>query len=68
MVKRRFSSHLASDEITNRGYKALTFAKSMTIMIAELTVMSGLGSSRDYMVLGVQWFGFGFWFNLCGSI
>jgi hypothetical protein len=29
-------------------------------MIAELTVMSGLGSSRDYLVLGVEWIGYGF--------
>jgi hypothetical protein len=34
MAKRRFSSRLASDEIT-------------TIMIAELAVTSGLGSSFD---------------------
>jgi hypothetical protein len=48
MAKRRFPSHLASDEITHHGYRALTFAKSTTIMIAaELTIMSGLGSSRD---------------------
>jgi hypothetical protein len=47
MAKRRFSSRLGSDEITTRGYMTLTFTKSTTIMIAELTVMSGLGSSRD---------------------
>jgi hypothetical protein len=47
MTKRRFFSHLASDEITTHGYRALTFAKSITIMIAELIVMSGLGSSQD---------------------
>jgi hypothetical protein len=29
-------------------------------MIVELTVMSGLGSSRDWLVLGVEWFGHGF--------
>jgi hypothetical protein len=46
MTKWRFSSRLASDEITTRGYRALTFAKYTTIIIAELTVMSGLGSSR----------------------
>jgi hypothetical protein len=47
-------------KITTRGYKFLTFTKSTTIMIAELTVMSGLGSSRDYLVLGVEWIGYGF--------
>jgi hypothetical protein len=47
MVKRRFSSHLASDEITTRGYGVLTFAKYPTIMIAELAITSGLGSSLD---------------------
>jgi hypothetical protein len=47
VAKRRFSSRLASDEITTRGYRILTSAKSTTIRIAELTVMSGLGSSRD---------------------
>jgi hypothetical protein len=43
--KRRFSSRLASDEITTRGYMALTFTKCITIMIVKLTVMSGLRSS-----------------------
>jgi hypothetical protein len=43
MTKRRFSSRLASDEITTDGYRALTFAKYRTIMIVELTVMSGMG-------------------------
>jgi hypothetical protein len=47
MVKKRFSSRLASDEITTRGYRALTFVKYTTTMIVELMVMSGLGSSRD---------------------
>jgi hypothetical protein len=47
MAKGRFSSRLASDEITTRGYRALTFVKCTTIMIAELTVTSGLGSSLD---------------------
>jgi hypothetical protein len=47
MAKGGFSNCLASDEITTRGYRALTFAKSTTIMIDELTVMSGLGSSQD---------------------
>jgi hypothetical protein len=46
MKKRKFSSRLASGEITTRGYRALTFAMSTTIMIAELMIMSGLGSSR----------------------
>jgi hypothetical protein len=35
------------DEITMGGYKVLTFAKCTTIMIAELAVTSGLGSSFD---------------------
>jgi hypothetical protein len=47
MAKWRFSSHLASDEITTHGYMVLTFAKCTTIMIAELAVTSGLGSSLD---------------------
>jgi hypothetical protein len=42
--KMRFSSRLASDEITTRGYRVLTFAGSTTIMIAKLKVMSDLGS------------------------
>jgi hypothetical protein len=60
MAKRRFSSHLISDEITTRGYRVLTFTKCTTIMIVELAVTSGLGSSLDYMV-GVWdgWNGFG---------
>jgi hypothetical protein len=45
-----FSSRLSSDEITTHGYRVLTFAKCITIMIAELAVTSGLGSSFDYMV------------------
>jgi hypothetical protein len=36
-----------SDEITNRGYRALSFAKCTTIMIAELVVTSGLGPSLE---------------------
>jgi hypothetical protein len=47
MTKKRFSSHLASDEITMHGYVVLIFAKCTPIMIAELTVTSGLGSSLD---------------------
>jgi hypothetical protein len=59
----RFSSHLASDEITTRGYRALTFAKCRTILIVELAVTSGLESSLDYMVWlwnGWSWFWFSF--------
>jgi hypothetical protein len=44
--KRRFPIRLASDEITTRGYRVLTFTKCTTIMIAELVVTSGLGSSQ----------------------
>jgi hypothetical protein len=47
MAKRGFSSRLASDEITTRGHRVLTFAKYITIMIAVLAVTSGLGSSFD---------------------
>jgi hypothetical protein len=50
MVKRRLCSRLVGDEIITFGYKALTFAKCTIIMIVDPTVMSGLGSSRDYMV------------------
>jgi hypothetical protein len=35
MAKRRFSSCLASDEITTRWCRALTFAKFTTIMIVK---------------------------------
>jgi hypothetical protein len=45
--KMRFSSCLASDEITTRRYRTLTFAKCTTIMIFEVLVTSGLGSSQD---------------------
>jgi hypothetical protein len=45
MAKGGFSSRLASDEISTHGYKALTFAKCITIMTTVLTVTSGLGSS-----------------------
>jgi hypothetical protein len=34
-----------SDEITTRGYRVLTSTECTTIMIAELMVTSGLGSS-----------------------
>jgi hypothetical protein len=44
MAKGGFYSHLASDEITTRGYNVLTFSKYTTIMIAALAVTSGLGS------------------------
>jgi hypothetical protein len=46
MEKGGFYSRLASDEITTREYRVLTFAKCSTIMIAVLTVTSGLGSSQ----------------------
>jgi hypothetical protein len=35
------------DEITTHGNMTLTFAKCTTIMIAELAVTSGIGSSLD---------------------
>jgi hypothetical protein len=47
MAKMWFSSHLASNEISMHEYRALTFTKCTTIMIAELMIMSDLGSSRD---------------------
>jgi hypothetical protein len=47
MIKRRFSSRLASDEITMRGYRVLTSLECTTIMIDVLVVISGLGSSLD---------------------
>jgi hypothetical protein len=47
MAKGGFYSRLASDEITTRGYMVLTFVKCTTIMIAELAVTSGMGSSFD---------------------
>jgi hypothetical protein len=47
MAKRRFSSRLANDEITTRGYRVLTSAECTTIMIVELADTSGLGSSFD---------------------
>jgi hypothetical protein len=42
-----FYSRLASDEITTRRYRVLTSVECTTIMIAELAVASGLGSSFD---------------------
>jgi hypothetical protein len=47
MAKRRFSGHLASDAITAHGYRVLIITMCITIMIAELAVTSGLGSSLD---------------------
>jgi hypothetical protein len=47
MAKRRFCSRLASDENTTHGYRVLTSVECTTIMIAELAVTSGLGSSFD---------------------
>jgi hypothetical protein len=47
MEKGGFSSRLASDEITTRGCRVLTFAKCITVMTVVLTVTSGLGSSFD---------------------
>jgi hypothetical protein len=38
---------LTGDEITTRGYRVLTSAKCTTIIIAELAITSGLGSSFD---------------------
>jgi hypothetical protein len=60
MTKRRFSSHPISDEITTRGYVALTFVKCTTIMIVELAVTSGIGSSLEYMVWEWCWYGYSF--------
>jgi hypothetical protein len=47
MPKKRFSSRLASDDITTHGCRVLTFVMCTTIMIVELTVKSDLGCSRD---------------------
>jgi hypothetical protein len=47
MTKGGFSNRLASDEITTRGYRILTFAKCTTVMTSVLTVTSSLGSSFD---------------------
>jgi hypothetical protein len=35
------------DEITTRRYRILTYAECTTILIAELAVTRGLGSSLD---------------------
>jgi hypothetical protein len=56
MAKRRFFSCSRNDEITTCGYSALTFAKCTTIMIVELAVTSGVGSSLDYR----EWFWYGY--------
>jgi hypothetical protein len=47
MVKRMFFSRLASNEITTREYRALTFVKCITIMIVELVITSSLEASLD---------------------
>jgi hypothetical protein len=47
MIKIRFSSRSASDEITIHGYRVLTSVECATIMIVEFTVTSGLRSSLD---------------------
>jgi hypothetical protein len=47
MAKIMFSRHPCSNEITTRGYRALSFVKCTTIMIAELAVTSVLGSSLE---------------------
>jgi hypothetical protein len=44
--KKEVLESLTGDEITTRGYMVLTSAESTTIMIAELMVTSGLGSSQ----------------------
>jgi hypothetical protein len=44
------------DEITTCGYRVLTSTECTTIIIAELAVTSGLGSSLDYMGIGWDWF------------
>jgi hypothetical protein len=47
IAKRRFSSRLASNEITTHGYMSLTFAKCTTVITVMVTVTSDLGFSRD---------------------
>jgi hypothetical protein len=42
---------LASDEITTRGCRVLTFVKCKTIMIAKLVVTSGMPSSPTTIVI-----------------
>jgi hypothetical protein len=56
MVKQRFSSRLAGDEITTRGYKALTFAKCTTHdNRASGYKQYGILSRLDGMVFGVAY-------------
>jgi hypothetical protein len=58
MVKRRFSSRLARDEITTRGYRVLTFAKCTTVV----TIMHGYeqtGILSRLVGMGWNWYGFG---------
>jgi hypothetical protein len=43
--KKRFYSRLAHDEIISCGYKVLISVECAIIMIVELAVTSGLGSS-----------------------
>jgi hypothetical protein len=43
-----------------RGYRVLNFRKCTTIMIVELAVTSGLGSSLEYMGLGWFWYSYGY--------
>jgi hypothetical protein len=45
MEKRRFSSHLISDEISTRGYKVPTSTECKIVIIVMLSVMSSLRSS-----------------------
>jgi hypothetical protein len=52
----RFSSCLINDEITMRGYMTLSFVKCKTIMIDELTVMSGHGTVRSIVTLFLSYF------------
>jgi hypothetical protein len=66
--KRGFSSRSRSDEITMCGYRALTFVKCTTIMIAKLAVTNGLGPSLDYMVCVWNSFEYGLWCSLCGAV
>jgi hypothetical protein len=47
MEKRGFYSHVASNEITTHGYRVLTSVECTTIIITELAVTSGMGSSFD---------------------
>jgi hypothetical protein len=53
MAKRRFSSRLASDEITTRGYRALTFAKCTTFMAAILIVDVSYEAPQAHRIVNV---------------